>query len=146
MTATDLFETEILQLIFTNVAFAGIGDGGGLPPSVGDGVFHISLHTGSLGDTSNQATTEATYTSYARQLPARNVSDWSVSGDTCDNDNLITFPTGTGGSGTVIDFGIGQDLTGVGQLHFFGALDSSLVTGNGVQPEFAVGALNITAA
>lgn len=146
MTATDLFETEILQLLFTNVAFAGIGDGGGLPKSVADGVFHISLHTGTLTDSSAQNTTEAGYTSYARQLPARNVSDWTVTGDTVDNDNAITFPVGTGGSGTVTDFGIGQDLTGAGQLHFYGVLDDSLVTGNGVQPEFAAGALNITAA
>ena len=93
-----------------------------------------------------QATSEATYTSYARQSPPRNVSDWTVTGDTCDNDNAITFPVGTGGSGTVTDFGIGDALTGAGALHFYGANDDSLVTGNGVQPEYAAGALNITAA
>ena len=146
MSATDAFENEIIDLIFTNITFAGIGDGGGLLKSVADGVFHVSLHTTTLSDTSaDQSVGETTYTSYARESVARTTGGWSVTATTnVDNVAAITFTTGTGGSGTVTDFGIGDAVSGATALHFFGALDSSLVVGNGVQPEFAIGALNIT--
>ncbi|NIT14192.1 MAG: hypothetical protein GTN99_08140 [Candidatus Dadabacteria bacterium] len=146
MSATNAFETEILQLIFENADFVGIGDAGGLRGSVAAGVFYISLHTATLDDTTaDQSVSETTYTSYARQSVARSTAGWTVTGNTVDNDAAITFPTGTGGSGTVTDFGIGDGASGATALHFYGALTSSLVVGNGVQPEFAIGALNITA-
>ncbi|NIS77759.1 MAG: hypothetical protein GTO00_09135 [Deltaproteobacteria bacterium] len=146
MSATNNFETKILQLVFENTDFTGIGDAGGLRGSVTAGNFRISLHTATLTDTSTQSTSETTYTSYARQSVARSTAGWTTTGDTCDNDAAITFPEGTGGSGTVTDFGVGDALTGAGVLHFYGALTSSLVVGSGVQPEFAAGALNVTAA
>ena len=146
MSATDQFETNILKLIFTNVTLAGIGDGGGLLKSVADGVFYISLSTGTLDDTHIQNQTETTYTGYIRKSIARDVASWTVTTDTVDNDAAITFAAGTGGSGTVIDFGIGDGASGATAMHFFGALDAGLVVGSGVTPEFAIGALNITAA
>ena len=146
MSATNNMETKILQLIFENADFTGIGDAGGLLGSVTPGVFYISLHVGTLTDTSVQNTTETTYTDYARQSVARSTAGWTVTADTADNDAAITFPLGTGGSGTVTDFGIGDGVSGATVLHFYGAIDTPLVVGSGVQPEFAIGALNITAA
>ena len=146
MSATDTFETGILRLVFENTTFAGIGDATGLVGSSTAGVFYISLHTGTLTDTSVQNTSETTYTSYARQSVARSTAGWTTTNDTVDNDAAITFPAGTGGSGTVTDFGIGDAVSGATALHFFGVNDASLVVGSGVTPEFAIGALNITAA
>ena len=146
MSATNTMETNILKLIFTNTTFAGIGDATGLVGSTVAGVLYVSLHTATLTDTAVQNTSETTYTSYARQSVARSGAGWTVTDDTVDNAALITFPSGTGGSGTVTDFGIGDEVSGATVLHFYGALDSSLVVGSGVQPEFAIGALNITAA
>lgn len=146
MSATDTFESGILRLIFENTTFAGIGDGTGLVGSGTPGVFYISLSTGTLDDTHLQNQTETTYTSYARVSVARSTAGWTISSDTADNDAAITFVEGTGGSGTVTDFGIGDGSSGATAMHFYGALDSSLVVGVGVQPEFAIGALNITAA
>ena len=68
MSATDTFETGILRLVFENTTFAGIGDATGLVGSSTAGVLYISLHTGTLTDTSVQNTSETTYTSYAIEM------------------------------------------------------------------------------
>ena len=97
--ATNLFEDDLLDLIFTNVAAPNVGDAGGLLPSVGAGSWHISLHTGDLiTDASTlQTDNEAAYTAYARQAVVRSVAGWTVASGVVDNDAAITFPTSTSG-------------------------------------------------
>lgn len=144
MTATNQFEDDLLDLIFTNVDAPNVGDAGGLQNSVAAGSAQISLHTATLADTTTAATTsEAAYTSYARQTVARSTSGWTVASGTVDNDAAITFPEATGGSETETDFGICLLATG-NYLQIFGALTSSLAVSSGVQPEFAAGALDIS--
>ncbi len=145
MSATDLFEDDLLDLIFTNVAAPNVGDAGGLLPSAAPGSFHISLHTGTLIDSHTlQTQSEAAYTSYARVAVARGVAKWTVASGTIDNDDAITFPAATGGSETETDFGIGFAASGAGVLQIYGALTSSLAVSNGITPEFASGALDIS--
>lgn len=145
MSATNAFETAVLTLYFINTSHANIGDATGLVKSTADGVFYISLHTGDPGEAGDQTTSEVNYTSYARKSVARGAAQWTVSGNTVDNDNVIQFVTATGGSSTATYFGIGTDSSGSGNLLFSGALDSSLAITSGITPEFAAGALNITA-
>lgn len=144
MSATNAFETSLLGLIITNVAAANVGDAGGLQPSATAGVFWISLHTASPGETGAQNTSEAAYTSYARQDEARNTTQWTVTGNTADNDNAITFPAATGGSETETHFGLGSASSAAGNLFLYGALTASLAVSSGITPEFAAGALDIT--
>jgi hypothetical protein len=145
MSATNAFETSLLGLIFTNVAAANVGDAGGLQPSATAGVFWISLHTGAgPGETGDQTTNEAAYTSYARQDEARNTTQWTVTGNTADNDNAITFPQATGGSETEAHFGLGSASSAAGNLFLFGALTAGLAVSSGITPEFAAGALDVT--
>jgi hypothetical protein len=145
MSATNAFETSLLGLIFTNVDAANVGDATGLRGSTTAGVFWISLHTGAgPGETGNQTTNEAAYTSYARQDEARNTSQWTVTNNTADNDNAITFPQATGGSETEAHFGIGSATSGTGNLFLYGALTAGLAVSNGITPEFAAGALDVT--
>jgi hypothetical protein len=144
MSATNTFETSLLGLIFTNVAAANVGDAGGLQPSATAGVFWISLHTASPGEAGAQNTTEAAYGSYARQDEARNTTQWTVTNNTADNDNAITFPAATSGSETETDFGIGSASTAAGNLFLFGALTAGLAVSTGITPEFAAGALDVT--
>ena len=150
MSATDLFEEDLLDLIFTNVAAPNVGDGPGLLPSATAGSFYISLHTGTLLDThTSQQQTEAAYGSYARQAVARSTAGWTVTTDgtgLVDNDSAITFPQASSGSETETDFGIGSASSGVGNLQIFGALTSSLAVSTNITPEFAAGALDITLA
>lgn len=148
MSATDLFEEDLLDLIFTNVACPNVGDAGGLQPSTAAGSFYISLHTGTLLDTHTlQTQSEAAYTSYARQAVARSIAAWTVTvagTTTVDNDAAITFPQATGGTETETYFGLGSAVSGAGNLQIFGALTSSLAVSNGITPQFAIGAFNIS--
>lgn len=146
MSATNALETSLLGLLFTNVAAANIGDAAGLLPSAAAGVFWISLHTASPGDTGNQGTSETVYTNYARQDEARNTTQWTVTNDTADNDNAIGFPTGGATGATLTDFGLGSASSGAGNLFLYGALTASLAVSSGVTPSFAAGALDIVLA
>ena len=138
---TDTFETDILELIFTNAALANVGDTAGLQPSSAPGNFYIALFTTNPGDGAS-ITDEATYTGYARKDVARSGAGWTVSGDNCSNVAAITFDQCTGGSDTVTHFGIMTALTG-GDMLYHADLTSSLAISNGITPEFAIGDLDV---
>jgi hypothetical protein len=143
MPATDVLETELLELLFENADFDNIGDAAGLTGSTAPGNLEISLHTGTLTDSSTQTTTEAAYTSYARVDVARAAAQWTATSGTTTNDNAITFPQATGGSETEVDFGIGSDVV-ANELWIYGALTASLAVSNGITPEFAAGDLDVS--
>jgi len=147
MSATNLFEDDLLDLIFTNVAAPNVGDAGGLQPSVGPGSFYISLHTGNaISDTSTlQTDSEAAYTGYDRVAVARSVAGWTVASGTVTNDAAITFVISTSGPETETDVGIGFAAhPGAGVLQIFASLDADLVVNSGVTPEFAISALAVS--
>lgn len=147
MSASNAFETSLLGLIMTNVDAANVGDAIGLRGSTTAGVFWISL-TVSPGHTEagDQTTNETVYTNYARQDEARNITQWTVTGDTCDNDNAIGFPTCGATGATLFGFGLGSASTGVGNLFLIGDLTATLAVSNGITPSFAAGALDIVLA
>lgn len=146
MSATNLFEDDLLDLLFTNVAAPNVGDAGGLLPSATAGSWFISLHTGNvISDTSTlQTDNEAAYTGYARQAVARSVAGWTVATGTATNDAAITFPISTSGPETETDVGLGFATSGAGVLQIFSTLDADLVVNSGVTPEFAISALAIS--
>ena len=47
----------------------------------------------------------------------------------------ITFPAGTGGSGTVTFFSVGKTGGGASDIYWSGTLTPNIVTGNGVTPQ-----------
>ena len=145
MSFTNLAEDAFLDLYVTNVDFPNVGDAAGLQNSAAPGSLHVSLHTATLLDTDTlQTSGEAAYGAYARQAVARSVAGWTVSAGVADNDALITFPEATSGSETETDVGIGFALAGAGELQLFNALVASLAVSAPVQPQFAIGALDIT--
>lgn len=144
MSATNAFESALLSLIFENANAANVGDATGLRGSTTAGVFWISLSTGTLDDSSTQATTEATYTGYGRVSVARSTAGWTVTGNVADNDAAVTFGACTAGSSTVTDFGIGSAETTAGNLFLYGALGASRAISSGITPEFAAGSLDVT--
>jgi len=81
--ATDLWEADILDLIFTNVAAPNMGDVGGLLPSAAPGDMTIALHTGNtISETSTvQSEAVAAYTGYTNQTRKidnnRSTSKWT---------------------------------------------------------------------
>jgi hypothetical protein len=143
---TNLAETDWLDLFLTNVDFPNVGDAAGLQNSAVAGVFTLALNAGdAITDASTVLTdNEVAYTGYARPTVARAVSDWTVTGDTGSNDNLIQFGEMTaGGPDTVTDVSMGFATGAVMQL--WGQVTIDLVINNGVNPQLAPAALDITA-
>ena len=144
MSMTNAAEANLLNLLFLNIDWANIGDAGGLQNSATAGNFYVSLHTADPGESGTQSTSETAYTSYARVAVARAGGGWTLTSQTISNTALVQFPQCTGGTSTVTYFGIGTDASGAGNLLMSGALTSSLSVSNGIQPQFAAGALTVT--
>ena len=141
---TDAFETAILELIFENADLAGIGDGTGLQGAGTPGNFYIALFTGDPTE-SGGVTNEATYTGYARKAIVRGSGTWTTAGGATENTAAITFDPCSGGNNSITHFGICKAGTeSVEDLIYHGDLDSTLVVSDGVTPEFAAGALDVS--
>lgn len=144
MSLTNTAEQAFLDLLFLNTDWANIGDASGLQNSASAGSFYISLHSADPGETGNQTTSEVAYTSYARVAVARTSGGFTRTGSSMANTALVQFPQCTGSTATATHFGIGTDSSGTGNLIAKGALTSSLSISNGIQPQFAAGALTVT--
>lgn len=139
MSKSNAFETAMSGLVFENVAIANVGDAGGLRASAVAGSLYFSLHTANPGEASDQTTSEVAYTSYARVAVARSTAGWTVTGNITAVDANVTFPAGTGGSGTATHWGIGTSASGAGLMMYYGAISPSIVCGNGVTPQLTAG-------
>ncbi len=135
MSATNAFETAILQHIFTNNDIANIGDATGLRGSSSAGSLYVSLHTANPDETGTQTSSECTYGSYARVAVARSGAGWTVSGNTVNPAAAISFPAATSGTETATHFGIGTTSTGSGSLLFKGAITPNISISTGVTPQ-----------
>jgi len=139
MSKSNAFETALLGLIFENTAIANVGDASGLRATTTAGSLFFSLHTASPGEAGDQTTSEVAYTSYARVAVARSTAGWTVTGNASAADANVTFPAGTGGSGTATHWGLGTSSTGAGLLLYYGAISPSIVCGSGVTPQLTAG-------
>lgn len=139
MSKSNVWETALLELLFTNVAVADVGDAGGLRATATAGSLYFSLHTADPGEAGDQTTSECTYTSYARVAVARSAAGWTVTADAVALDANVTFPAGTGGSGTATNWGLGTAASAAGKLLYKGAISPTIVTGNGVTPQLTAG-------
>ena len=140
---TNGFENVLALLLFNNTTIANIGDATGLVGSSGAGSTQLALSTSALADTDTLLTaTEVAYTGYARPTQARSSAGWTVSGDTASNAALVQFgEMSAGGPDTVVHVGLGFIATGdVLRLHQ--DLTAHLVINNGINPQFAIGALD----
>jgi hypothetical protein len=138
MSKTNTWEAGLLNLLFNNVAFTLVGDAGGLLPSATAGSLWLSLHTSDPGEAGDQTTNEIGYTSYARVAVARSAGGWTISGTAPTKvapTGTVSWPAGTGGSGTATHVGIGTSSSGAGKLLYKGALTPNIVCGNGITPQ-----------
>ncbi len=125
MSKSNSWETLLLQHLFQNTAAANIGDAVGLRGSTAAGSLYISLHTADPAEAGAQATSEATYTGYARVAVARSAAAWDVTTDTASNLAAINFAACTAGSNTITHVGIGTDSSGAGTLLYSSNLGTS---------------------
>lgn len=139
MSKTNAWETALLNLLFENTNTGDIGDATGLRGSSTAGSLYFSLHTADPGEAGSQTTSEIAYTSYARVAVARSAAGFTVTGNAVATDAAVTFPAGTGGSGTATHFGIGTAASGAGVLLYKGAITPNIVCGSGVTPILSAG-------
>jgi len=144
MSKSNSLENDFLLLLFNNTNAALVGDATGLRGSVAPGSLFISLHTADPGEAGTQATSEATYGSYARQAIARSGAGFTVVANAVSNAAAITFPAASSGSQTITHFGVGTDASGAGKLLYKGALTPSIAVSTGVSVNIPVGDLDIT--
>ncbi len=147
MSLSNAFENDLLLLLFNNVDIANVGDAAGLQNSATAGSLYVSLHTADPGETGTQATSETSYTGYARVAVARSGAGWTVSGTAPTqvvNAATITFGTSTVGTPTITHFGVGLESAGATRLLASGVLDTSQVINIGGVNTFAAGALKVT--
>lgn len=141
MSKSNNMENAFLALYFTAVAWADIAENDTTSPATS---IYVALHTSDPGEAGSGNTNETSYGSYARQAVPRNSSNWTVTGNAVENTNAISFPQCTSGTPTLSHFSTSPASSGASALGYSGALAASLAVSNGVTPQFAAGALDIT--
>lgn len=132
----------ILALIFNATAWADIAENDASSPLSN---LYLSLHTADPGVGNNQTTNETSYTNYARIAVVRTTSGWTApSGGATANAALAQFAQCGVTGATITHVAIGTASSGAGTVLYAGALSSSLAVANGIQPQFAAGALDVS--
>lgn len=131
MSKGNTFENDLLKLIFNATSIANMADNASASPFTN---LYVSLHTADPGEAGDQTTNEIAYTSYARVAVARTSGGWTVTANSVSPVATISFPAGTGGSGTATHFGVGTASSGAGKLLYSGTVTPNIVCGNGVTP------------
>ena len=133
---------SLLALIFNATTWNLIAENDSTSPATN---LYLSLHTADPGVGNDQTTNEAAYTNYARIPVARTTGGWDVpSGGATANAALAQFAQCGVTGATITHVAIGTAASGAGTVLYAGALSSSLAVANGIQPQFAAGALDVT--
>jgi len=119
----------------------------GTDPSYRSGATqYIALFTADPGETGD-LTNEANYTSYARVALSK-ATAWTGAANPFTNADLIQFPACTGSTAAVTHFAIvdtGPARATAINMMISGALSATLNVSSGIQPQFAIGALSVSA-
>lgn len=135
------FANDFLKLIFNATPIANLADNAAASPIT---TLYASLHTADPTAAGNQSSNEATYTSYTRVAIVRTSGGWTVSGNVVTPAATVSFPAGTGGSGTATFLGIGTSSSGAGKLLYSGAISPTIVCGNGITPQLVAATTTVT--
>jgi hypothetical protein len=125
------YSGDLLKLLFNATAIANVADNAGSAPLTN---LYFSLHTADPGSAGSQETSEIGYTSYARVAVARSTGGFTVTGNSVSPVSNITFPTGTGGSGTATHTVCGSASSGAGKQFYRASVAPNIACGNGVAP------------
>lgn len=138
MSKSDAFELDILKLIFNATSISGLADNTATSPNTN---LYVSLHTADPTDAGNQASNEVNYTGYARVPVARSTAGWVVSqtggATSVSPAATVSFPQGSGGSGTATFWAVGTAASGAGKILYSGAISPTIATGAGVTPQLS---------
>jgi len=113
MSKGNTFENDLLKLIYQAVAIANIADNAVTGPL---GNIFWALHTADPGETGDQTTSEANYTSYARASVARTAGGHAVTNNSVSPVANVDFPAATGGSNVLTHWSTGVATSGASKI------------------------------
>jgi hypothetical protein len=122
------FANDLLELFFMAVAIANLATNATASPAT---TISWALHTADPV-AGTQATSETTYTSYARQFNNRDATGWTTTANVINNDANVDFPECTGGTATITFFSLGSGVSNY--MMFCGAVSPSISVVSGVIP------------
>lgn len=133
---------SLLALVFNATTWNLIAENDTTSPATN---LYVSLHTADPGVGNSQTTNETAYTNYVRVAVARTTGGWDApTGGVTANAALVQFAQCGVTGATITHVAIGTGSSGAGTVLYAGSLSSSLAVANGIQPQFAVGALDVT--
>lgn len=134
---SDIFENDLLKLIFNNVAIGLIGDAAGLQPSAVAGNLYLAFHTADPGEAgSAQTTNETAYTGYTRMPVARNTSGFTVTNSAVNLTTAVEFPACTASPGAALThLSIGTTASGSGKILYSGQVSPAIAMQVGTAPK-----------
>jgi hypothetical protein len=132
----NTFENDLLKLIFQATGIANLADNASSSPLTD---LQMALHTGDPGETGDQTTSEAAYTSYARVAVERSASGWTVTNNSVSPAANIDFPAATGGTETETHASVGTAASSTGKILYYGAITPNISVSTGVTPRLTTG-------
>jgi hypothetical protein len=132
MTISDTTEQAILDLIFFGTTWANYAINATTSPQT---TIEAALHTADPGETGTMSTSEATYTSYARQSTARTSGGWTRTASSVSPNAIISFPAATAGSNTITYASIGKSGGGATAILFSGTVTPNISVTTPVAPQ-----------
>lgn len=132
MSISNATESAVLKLIFNATAWANYADNAASSPETN---IVVAMHSADPGDAGTMSTSEIGYTSYARVNVARTTGGWTETSGSVSPVATISFPAGTGGSGTITHFSTGKSGGGATAILWSGTVTPNIVSGNGVTPQ-----------
>lgn len=132
MSKSNVFENDLLKLVFQGTAITGLADNAASSPHTS---LYLALHTADPGEAGTQTTNEVNYTGYARVSVLRSAVGWTVTDNSVSPAAAIEFGEMTGGTpGTATHITIGTNSTGAGKVLYRGALTPTISFSTGVVP------------
>jgi hypothetical protein len=131
MSKGNTFENDILKLFFNATAIADLAQDDSSTPAT---TLTVALHTADPGEGGTQATSEISYTGYARVAVARTTGGWTAAaaGSTSPVANIDFGIMTAGAGGTVTHFSVGSGVSNY--LMYSGTVTPNIVVSNGVTP------------
>ena len=134
MSKGDVFENDLVKLIFNKVSITGIATA-----ATGVANLYVGLHTADPGEAGNQATSQVAYAPYARVSKARTTGVWTVTNNSVSPVANIDFAACTGGTtGVATHFSVGTAATGNGKILYSGTVTPNISIAVGVTPRLTI--------
>ena len=132
MSKSNVFENDLLKLIFNSTPIAGLADNAASSPVTS---LFLALHTADPGEAGGQTTSEISYTGYTRLAVLRTTGGWTVTGNSVSPVADVIFPEMTGGTGgAATHASIGTAASGAGKILYKGALTPTITVALAVSP------------